>query len=56
MANKEIYHIDLTTGKTSVKHSKVSKGSKGKRVEKRNQQEYQDQVADQVAKVNLKIG
>ena len=31
MANKEIYHIDLTTGKTSVKHSKVSKGSKGKK-------------------------
>ena len=31
MAHKEIYHIDLTTGKTSVKHSKVSKGSKGKK-------------------------
>jgi|LUMU01.1.fsa_nt_gb hypothetical protein len=29
MAKKEIFHIDLTTGKTSVKHKKVSKGNKG---------------------------
>jgi len=29
MAKKEIFHIDLTTGKTSTKHKKVSKGSKG---------------------------
>tara|TARA_R110002020_G_C16262551_1_gene770599 strand:+ start:483 stop:644 length:162 start_codon:yes stop_codon:yes gene_type:complete len=28
MANKEMYHVDLATGKTSVKHKKVSKGSK----------------------------
>ena len=29
MAKKEIFHVDLTTGKTSVKHKKVSKGIKG---------------------------
>ena len=31
MTKKEIYHLDLTTGKTSVKHSKVSKGAKVKK-------------------------
>mgnify|MGYP003117173756 CR=1 FL=1 len=31
MAKKEIFHVDLTTGKTSIKHKKVSKGVKGKK-------------------------
>ena len=31
MAKKEIFHVDLTTGKTSVKHKKVSKSDKGKK-------------------------
>tara|TARA_R100000152_G_C6769243_1_gene195011 strand:+ start:418 stop:567 length:150 start_codon:yes stop_codon:yes gene_type:complete len=31
MAIKEIFHVDLTTGKTSVKHKKVSKSDKGKK-------------------------